>query len=161
MTADSDGFGGDTPVSNRFLLEIDNVEIGVFSEVRGLELNVEVESYKEGGENNFTHQFPGRITWPHITLKRGITDSDALFSWVNQSAGTGFEAGPNDNKLTRSTGAITIINTAGQRERAWNLTQVFPVKWSGPSFSATSSEMVFEELEIAHNGFTSKTFPPQ
>ena len=105
MTPDMDGFSGDTPVANRFLFEVDGVEIGVFTEVSGLELKVEVESYQEGGENSFVHKLPGRISWPHIVLKRGVTDSDALFSWVNKSAGDGFAA--NGNKLTRCTGAIT------------------------------------------------------
>jgi phage tail-like protein len=153
-----DGFHGDTPVSSRFLLKIEGVEIGIFTEVRGLEFNVEVVPYKEGGENNFVHQFPGPISWPHITLKRGICDSDALFNWVNQSSGAIFEK--NNNKLSKTTGAITLINTAGQNERAWKLTGVWPVKWTGPSLSAGSSEMVFEELEIVHEGFTSQTFPP-
>lgn len=155
-----DGFHGDSPIGSRFLLEIDKVEIGVFSEVRGLELSIEVQKYQEGGENNFTHEFPGPISWPHITLKRGVTDSDALFTWVNQSAGSTFEK--NSNKLSRTTGAITIINSAGKRERSWNLTGVFPVKWSGPGLNVTSSELASEELEISHEGFTSQTFsPPQ
>jgi phage tail-like protein len=156
MTPDVEGFKGDTPVASRFLFEVDGVEIGVFSEVSGLELKVEVESFKEGGENGFEHQLPGRMSWPHIVLKRGVTDSDALFSWVNKSAGDAFAA--NGNKLTRCTGAITIIDTIGGRERAWEITEVFAVRWTGPGLDASSSQPLQEELEIAHHGFRSKTF---
>ncbi len=153
---DTYGFKGDTPVGSRFLFEVDGVEIGVFAEVSGLEMKVEVEQMQEGGENGFVHQLPGRMTWPHIVMKRGVTDSDALFSWVNKSSGDGFSA--NGNKVTRSTGAITIIDTLGNRERAWQLTAVFAVRWSGPSLNATSGDALQEELELAHHGFTSKTF---
>ena len=45
MSTTSDGFSGETPISSRFLFEVDGVEIGVFSEVSGLELNVEVATY--------------------------------------------------------------------------------------------------------------------
>ncbi len=156
MTPDMDGFHGDTPVASRFLFEVDDIEIGVFTEVSGLELKVAVEEFQEGGENSFTHQLPGRISWPHIVLKRGVTDSDALFKWVNQSAGDAFAA--NGNRLTRSTGAITIVNTKNERERAWEFSEVFAVRWTGPNFDVTSGEPLQEELEIAHHGFRSKTF---
>jgi phage tail-like protein len=156
MNTDTDGFSGDTPVSSRFLFEIDGVEIGVFTEVSGLELKVDVHSFEEGGENSFVHKLPGRISWPHIVLRRGVTDSDALFSWVNKSAGDGFSA--NGNKVTRCTGAITVINSRGDRERAWEITEVFAVRWTGPNFDASANEPLHEELEIAHHGFRSKTF---
>jgi phage tail-like protein len=156
MNTDTDGFSGDVPISSRFLLEVDGVEIGVFTEVSGLELKIEVHSHEEGGENNFVHQLPGRISWPHIVLKRGVTQSDALFEWVNKSAGDGFAA--NGNKVTRHTGAITIIDSMGNRERAWEITEVFAVRWTGPSFNASANDALNEELEIAHHGFRSKTF---
>ena len=43
----------------------------------------------------------------------------------------------------------------GQRLRRWNLVDAFPVKWTGPTFAASGSESLSEELEIAHHGFTS------
>ncbi|HEX3425102.1 MAG TPA: phage tail protein [Acidimicrobiales bacterium] len=153
---DQYGFKGDTPVGSRFLFEVDGVEIGVFGEVSGLEMKVNVEECQEGGQNGFVHQLPGRMTWPHIILKRGVTDSDALFSWVGKSSGDGFSA--NGNKLSRCTGAITIISSGGARERAWQLSDVFAVRWSGPSLSSSSGDPLQEELELAHHGFTSKTF---
>ncbi|MDC3332360.1 phage tail protein, partial [Ilumatobacter sp.] len=32
----------------------------------------------------------------------------------------------------------------------------FPVKWTGPSFSASSTDMAEEQLEIAHHGFRAR-----
>ena len=69
------------------------------------------------GENGFVHQLPGRMTWPNIVLRRGVTDSDALFDWVNRTAGPKYEA--NSNKLTRSTGAITALGSNSSRLRSW------------------------------------------
>jgi len=145
--------GGDLQIASRFLLEVDGIEIGVFQEVSGLELNVEVVEIVEGGENQFVHKKPGRITWPNIVFKRGITDDDALFEWVQKSSGDGFAEEGNIHSTT--TGAVTVIGSDGSRLRKWNLVDVWPVKWSGPTFNIQNEEVLSETLELAHHGFSS------
>ena len=156
MSDASTDLKGELPTAASFLFEVDGVQIGVFSQVSGLEVRVDVATYQEGGENGYVHNLPGRMTWPHVVLKRGITDSDALFAWVNKTAGGGFSS--NGNSLTRSTGAITVIANDGSRLRAWELQGVFAVRWRGPDFDAGSTDPLYEELELAHHGFTSKTY---
>jgi phage tail-like protein len=150
------GFNGEIPNSTSFLFEVDGVQIGMFSEVSGLELRVEVETYKEGGVNGYVHQLPGHMTWPNIVLRRGVTNSDALFAWAQKSAGDQFTA--NNNKLTRNSGAITAIGSDLSRLRAWELQGVFAVRWIGPKFATSANDTLVEELELAHHGFTSKTY---
>jgi phage tail-like protein len=156
MSSQADDFKGIFPVAARFLFEVDGVQIGTFNKIEGLELHVGVDEFREGGENGYVHKFPGRMTWPHVILRAGITNSDALFQWVNKSSGDAFAS--NKNTLTRSTGAITSIASDGSRLRAWELQGAFAVRWTGPRFDATSGAALDEELEIAHHGFTSKTF---
>ena len=151
----NDGFDNQRITASTFLFEVDGVEIGRFMEVSGLEVTVAVEEVEEGGENNYVHKLPGRMTWPNINLKRGITQNDTLLAWLNKSSGEQFSA--NGNKLTRSTAAITLIGPAGQRLRAWEFDGAFPIKWKGPDFAAASSDMAMEELEITHHGFRAKT----
>jgi phage tail-like protein len=146
--------GGDVAISSRFLLEVDGVEIGVFLHVSGLRLDVDVEDFHEGGENAFVHKFPGQMRWPHLVFRRGLTNSDALFTWVNETSGTGFAA--NKDTLTRHTGAVTVIDSQGNRLRTWEFDQMFPIRWSGPDFTAGNSEALEEELEVAHHGFRSR-----
>ena len=115
-------------------------------------------TYEEGGENGFVHKLPGRMTWPHIVLRRGVTDSDALFAWVNKTAGRGFR-GQRQQARRRSTGAITVIGSDGIRLRAWELQPVFAVRWTrAPLRRRREASRLDEELELAHHGFTSKTF---
>ncbi len=149
--ATNDSFDGQRVTAATFIFEVDGVEIGHFMEVSGLELTVGVEEIAEGGENSFVHKLPGRMTWPNLVLKRGITQNDALIKWLNKSSGEQFAA--NGNKLTRSTAAITLIGPSGVRLRAWNFDGAFPVKWTGPSFAVSADDMPVEELEIAHHGF--------
>ena len=153
----SEPLGGDLPVATRFLFELDGVELGVFREVRGLEVTVGLEQVREGGQNGFVHQLPGRMTWPHLVFRRGITQSDALFDWLAKSSGEGFAA--SGSKLTRSTGAVTAIGSNGSRLRSWDFIDVFPIRWKGPEFAVDSGVPLEEELEIAHNGFRARTQP--
>jgi phage tail-like protein len=151
------GFDGHIPDSSSFLLEVDGTEIGLFAEVSGLEVTVELAIYAEGGENGFVHKFPGRMNWPNIVLRRGICKSDALFAWVNKTSGAGFAK--NQNKLAVSTAAITLIGSGGERLRAWEITGAFAVRWVGPNLAVKAAgEPAMEEIELAHQGFTSKTF---
>jgi phage tail-like protein len=137
--------------AQRFILEIDGVQIGTFTEVSGLSVDVEVERIEEGGQNQFVHQRPGRMTWPNIVLKRGVVDDDGLFGWLAKTSGDGYAGA--GNSLSLLTGAITLITDHGERLRSWSIDRAFPVKWSGPSFAVSSSDIPMEELEVAHHGF--------
>jgi phage tail-like protein len=150
----NDSFDAERITAATFLVEVDGVEIGRFMEVNGLEVSIGVEEVEEGGENNYVHKLPGRMTWPNITLKRGITQNDTLLEWFSKSSGEQFAA--NGNRLTRSTAAITLLGPAAQRLRAWEFDGAFPVKWKGPDFAVSSSDMAVEELEITHHGFRAK-----
>lgn len=152
----NDAFDTDRVTSASFLFEVDGVVIGRFMEISGLEVEVGVESVEEGGENGYTHKLPGRMSWPNLVLKRGITQSDGLLDWLNKSSGDGFTG--QGNKLKRSTAAITLVGPGGKRLRAWNFDGAFPIKWRGPSFAADSGDMAVEELEITHHGFKAQAF---
>ena len=147
--------GGEPPVASNFLLEVDGVSIGTFKEVTGLQMTVTTHEYTEGGQNQYVQQFPGVIRWPHLVFKRGLVDSDALFTWVGRSSGEGFAG--NENKITRSTGSVTVLAGDGTRLRSWDFEGMFAVEWSGPRLSVGTSESLSETLEVAHNGFRAST----
>lgn len=143
----------DPPSVARFVFQVDGDvgEIGTFMEVTGLQVEVQVEELLEGGQNHFAHRLPGRMRWPNIILKRGITDTDALFEWFSKTSGEGFAG--NGNKLTGTTGSIVLFDPAGNRVRQWSFAGAFPVKWTGPRLAAGVNAAATEELEIAHHGF--------
>lgn len=152
--AETDFLGGEPTTTSRFLFEVDGVEIGMFREIRGLNVSISTTELEEGGQNSFVHILPGRMSWPHLIFRRGVTESNALFDWLNKSSGEGFAA--NGNKLARATGAVTVISADGHRLRAWEFDGVFPIRWSGPDFDSESDNAIEEELEVAHHGFRAK-----
>ena len=149
--SDSQALGGEPGNTSWFLFEVDGVPIGTFREVTGLQLAVTVDEYVEGGQNGYVHKLPGVLTWPNLVFKRGLTDSNAVFDWMTRTSGEGFAGA--QNKLVRSTGAVTAIDSDGTRLRKWEFIDLMPVRWKGPDFSVESTNALEEELEIAHHGF--------
>ena len=48
-----------------FAVEIEGLLVGGFTQVDGLSGEVEVEEYREGGVNGYTHKLPG----PHVVTR--------------------------------------------------------------------------------------------
>jgi phage tail-like protein len=155
MPAD-DAFYERGPLTSTFVVDVDGQPIGHFTEVQGLEVEIEIEEVSEGGQNHFTHKLPGRMKWPNIRLKRGMTQTDNLLAWMQKSSGEGFDG--EKSKVKRSTLGITMRGANGTALREWQVEGAIPIKWVGPSFAAANDDALTEELEIAHHGFRAETF---
>src|SRR5438309_1661226 len=59
----------------KFLVEIDKIVQGGFLECSGFGSAVEVIEYREGGEASTVRKLPGKVSYPDINLKWGVTDS--------------------------------------------------------------------------------------
>lgn len=123
--------------------EIDKVAAGGFSECSGLESSIEVEEYKEGGNNGTVLKFPTRASTTPIQLKRGVGVDDQLWAWHNS-----FVMG----RGQRRDGLIVLQNDDGQPVKVWAFHRGLPTRYRGPSFNATQSAAAIEELEITHEG---------
>ena len=145
----------DPPFVGKFVFKIGELQIGAFTEVTGLAVSVDVEELAEGGQNAYTHKLLGRMRWPNIVFKRGLTDSNALFAWLLKFSGDGFNGA--QNKITPETGSISVLTASGAPFRTWSLIDVKPIKWSGPRLAASSRDLAIEELEVCHSGFTVTT----
>lgn len=130
-----------TPGSHTFVVEVLGLTLGAFSAVRGLEAEVEVLEYREGGMNEVVHRLPGALRYPNLVLSGGMT-SKGIESWFG------------DTRLgaARHTLTVTLMSRAGDVVRAWSFADAFPVRWTGPTLSATTGTVAGEELEIAHGG---------
>ena len=56
-----------------------------FQEVSGLDVEMETEARKEGGQNRFTHQLPVRAKYSDIVLKRGMFFGSGILMWCRQA----------------------------------------------------------------------------
>jgi phage tail-like protein len=140
------------PFVGRFTFEVGNRQIGAFTEVSGLSVQIDVEELAEGGQNHYTHRLLGRMKWPNLVLKRGVTNTDALFEWLMEFSGDGLTR--SGNRVRPQTGKVSVLSPAGTPVRTWSFDGAKPVRWSGPRLAASSRELAVEELEVCHYGFT-------
>jgi phage tail-like protein len=129
---------------------VDGQEIGSFTEVTGLAVSIDVEEVPEGGQNGFTHRLLGRMKWPNLVFKRGLTNTDYLFDWLLESSGEQFAK---TNSIKPRDGSISVRNAAGKDFRTWNFVGAKPIRWTGPKLAASGRELAVEELEVCHCGF--------
>ena len=141
-----------TPVGSRkdpylathFFVEIDGIDQGGFSDCSGLEAKTDVFEYEEGGLNDHKHKLPGRTSYTNVTLKWGVTDSNALWEWYQKVI---------QGKFERKDVSIVQYSPDQTEIRRWNLREAYPVRWAGPTFSAGNAAVSIETLELAHHGF--------
>ena len=127
-----------------FFIEIDGVDQGGFTECTGLQAEVEVTDFQEGGNNGFIHKLAGRTKWTNVVLKTGVTDSNDLWEWFQDVSRGDFE---------RKDVSVVLYDSEQNEVRRWNLREAFPSKWVGPAFNADKQAVAIETLELAHHGF--------
>jgi phage tail-like protein len=121
-----------------------NYAVAGFSECAGLDANLELMEYREGGVNDYVHKFPTRATYGNITLKRGMTAlGDDLWTWHQ-----GFVQGAGKRK----DGLIVLLNEARVPSKLWKFKRGIPIRWTGPALNATQNSVAIETLEIGHEG---------
>ena len=119
--------------------------IGYFTECTGLAMEYDVMEYSEGGVNDFVHKLRGRMKFPNLVLKRGLTYEESFFKWFLACR----------EKTERRELSITMLTQQGEPVRTWSFAGAFPVKWTGPDMNAKASDAGTETLEIAHQGLAS------
>lgn len=131
--------------SHRFSveLEIEGLVEAIFTEVSGLQGEIEEFTYTEGGVNDMVHHLPVRVKFPHLILKRGMSESGGLWNWY-QKAMMG--------DVERKNISVFFHSPDGEIVHQWNFQNAFPVKWTGPNLKADGNAMAIESLEIAHEG---------
>ena len=138
----------DPLLSYNFAVEISGLIVGGFSEVSGLQAEIEVQEYREGGVNEYVHKRAGPTKYSsNLVLRRGIADATELWSWYwDVMQGT----------IKRKAVDVVLMDGAGGEKRRWKFQNAYPVKWTGPDLKAAASEVAVEAVELAHEGLTSK-----
>jgi phage tail-like protein len=136
----------DPYLTDNFLVEIDGVTTGSFTEVSGLEASIDVIDYRAGNSaENAVQKLPGLNKFSNVTLKRGMTQDQSLWNWM-QTALSG--------TVQRTSVSIVLLDQDRNPAWRWNLTNAWPCKWTGPVLNAQSNDVAIETLEIACEGLS-------
>jgi phage tail-like protein len=130
---------------------------GGFSEVQGLNADIEIETYQEGGRNTQPLRFFKNAKFQNLVLKRGVTFNTAIWDWFHQVT-------VGKNKVRKS-GMVVQLDRGGPNlleagltgldripVAAWIFDNGLPERLQGPTLNAKSNEIAIETLEISHEG---------
>jgi len=120
---------------------------GRFSEVSGLEVSMSPKTIKEGGRNWGEVHLAGSTTFAPIVLKRGVTEINDLYDWLDVTTRQA-------NYAYRLDGEIAVFDAHGFDKpiMTWKLSNVMATKFKGPDLSSTASTVAIEELHLVHEG---------
>lgn len=134
--------------SFRFVVTVDNIEAGAFTECTMPTLQVDTEEIKEGGQNTYSHKLPVRVlvSSQSVTLRRGITRNDTLLNWYLQVM---------HGDIKNATRVVTVIvfDSMARPIAIWTFNNAYPVKWGGLSLKSGDSVVAVEEIEFAYHSF--------
>jgi phage tail-like protein len=130
------------PFANfNFRVEIDNIAEAGFSEVLLPSSAVDVFEYREGGEASCSvRRLPGRVHFGNLVLRRGVTESNALFEWwLTVCRG----------RADRRNVLVVLLDGSGNVVKRWAFLEALPVRYSLDPLDARGAAPVIESLELA------------
>jgi phage tail-like protein len=117
-----------------------------FSECDGLEISFDVKTIREGGNNSRQIRLTGPATLGQLSLKRGMTRSFDLWTWVSNVQ---------QNPGLRAEAVVVIFDSERGKQptdvRArFTLSRCLPVKIKAPALNAKDGLVAIEELQVAY-----------
>src|ERR1700744_6271754 len=122
----------DPVLAFRFAVEISGLFVAGFSEVSGLQAEIEVQEYREGGVNGYIHKRAGPTKYSsNLILKKGITDSTELWSWYRDVM---------RGKIKRKPVDVVLMSSAGEEWLRRKPQNAYPVNGTGAPLKAAAFE---------------------
>jgi phage tail-like protein len=129
-----------TNASFRFVITVDGMPAGAFTDCTLPSLELELEEVKEGGLNTYTHQLPGRRKSARVSLKNGVGLLNQLLPWYIKSM---------NEQFSRRRVTITLFSALIIPIMVWDIEDAYPVKWVGPDLQSGSNSVAIQTLELA------------
>ena len=113
-----------------------------FQEVSGLTVDVNLDTYNEGGENRFVHRLPGRTRYSDLVLKRGMTLVSGVTAWCVDAI-ENFNYQPT-NML------ISLLNEDHIPVSSWYVANAIPIKYDITGLNAEQNQIVIESMTLRY-----------
>ena len=117
-----------------------------FQAASGLSVEYDMEEFKEGGENRFTHKLPVRTKYADLVLKRGMLTDSKVIDW--------FLAAFRDRTFAPTDINVILMNEKSEPLRTWKIAHAIPKKWSVSDLNANDNAVVIETMELSYQYFT-------
>lgn len=129
----------------RFDVVVDGINLGAWSSCDGLNVDFGLKEIKVGGNNDHKVYLPDRVFYPHLVLKRAMTQSESakVMGWLRSMV----------DATDGGSATITLRDSHNQTVAEWTFANARPASWKGPTLNATGKDVAIEILELVHEGF--------
>ena len=136
-----------------FSVEIENVTVGRFKSVDGLDSETEIVEYQDG-DDLILRKRPGRTKYSNVVLKRGYADKsmEELWQWRKSVM---------DGKVERKSGSVVLQNDHAKEICRYNFFHAWPCKWKGWDLDGKGTDVAVEEIELAVEEIIRQAGPDQ
>ena len=119
-----------------------------FQSVKGLEVQLDIETIKEGGVNTYEHTVPVRAKYSALTLERGILNpgQSQILNWC--------KAAFFDFNFTPINLQVQLLDATHEPLMTWKVRHVLPKSWKIKDLNAQQGEVLIETLELSYNAFS-------
>ena len=139
--------------SCKFYFEADGITDKFIKEISGLGVEntpaQEVHGSSKAGKI-FRQATPTVVKFTNITVKVIATVDKDLYDWYkkcNEDMGVQRQWSQN-----RKTGSVVAYDQANKEAARWNIESCYPVKYTGPTLTASGGDMATETIELVHEG---------
>lgn len=113
---------------------------GAFAECDGLDMNMDVKTIRQGGDNGRQIRLSGPVSYGQVSLKRGMTQGFDLWQWFASTVA--------DPSLRADAEIVLLAHDRGE-EAVFHLSRCLPIKLKAPALNARDGIVAVEELQIA------------
>ncbi len=126
-------------------------DLGDWQTCSGLKVEFIPKEIQVGGGVGRPVLIPDVVKYQKITLARAMsaTSSQAIRSWLSKTV----QAWDSGDHSRPDHCTITLRDDQNADIASWELRNVIPVAWTGPSLNAAKHDMAMETLELMHGGF--------
>jgi len=136
----------------QFSVEIDGVVVALFQKFTGMEIKRETVGLTEGGRNEHTLEFPGQVSYGHVTLESGQSSSKFFWDWMMAGQYAGWSKVRNFTVAQRKPSKDATKYWEVGRE--WFFINAFPAAWKISDFDVSDSKsIIIESLELSFDYF--------
>lgn len=121
-----------------------------FKEVSGLTIEVETETFREGGVSSYEHKLPKGVKHPNLTLKHALHKMDVLNEvifdkWLKSVFKSDFTQPVQLRDII-----VKLLDANGNPLKTWTCKDAYPVKMETDSFESEKNQVAIETLEFSY-----------
>ncbi len=139
----------------KFIVDVDGLQSAAFQKCSELAAEVAKIEYYEGGAL-IANKSPGRITIPDITLERGATRDNDLFTWFSAVVSLTSQLGSIEPLFKRNFDIVQMDRDGSELVR-FSIHGAWPIRFSAGDWDNEADENRIESVTLSIDGWQ-KTF---